>query len=100
MAQEKKFNPYVTTYCGLECEDCEFIASHDCKGCIASGGNPFHGDNCVIAVCCKSKGVEHCGECPQMPCKQLTEYSCDPEYGDKPAGARIERCKMLAKIKK
>jgi hypothetical protein len=27
----------------------------------------------------------------------LTEYSCDPVHGDKPAGARIEQCKRWAR---
>ena len=28
-----------------------------------------------------------------FPCELLTQYSCDPEHGDTPHGARIEQCK-------
>ena len=28
-----------------------------------------------------------------IPCKLPTQYSCDPEHGDTPKGARIEQCK-------
>ena len=29
-------------------------------------------------------------------CGLLTQYSCDPEHGDTPHGARIEQCKRWA----
>ena len=44
-------------------------------------------------MCCQEKGFLHCGECPDIPCELLTQYSCDPEHGDTPHGARIEQCK-------
>lgn len=31
-------------------------------------------------------------ECPDIPCKLLSDYSCDKEHGDTPPGARIEQC--------
>lgn len=85
----------VDSRCGLHCTECEFRTSHDCKGCIETNGNPFHGE-CPVAVCCQSKGFTHCGECPDIPCAQLRQYSFDDEeHGDN--GARIERCKKWAK---
>ena len=35
----------------------------------------------------KEKGLEHCGECPDMPCQKLRELFDDPEHGD--SGARL-----------
>ncbi len=85
----------VDTYCGLHCEGCEYKEPNDCKGCIATGGHPFHGE-CPVAICCIEKGHAHCGVCPDFPCKQLRDYSNDPVHGDTPPGARIEECKRLA----
>lgn len=78
--------------CGLHCTGCEYKESCGCGGCIETNGRPFHGE-CPVAVCCQNKGIEHCGECPDIPCELLTKYSCDPEHGDTPHGARIEQCK-------
>ncbi|MCL2488397.1 MAG: DUF3795 domain-containing protein [Oscillospiraceae bacterium] len=83
----------IDTRCGLVCAGCGFIESHGCGGCIATGGRPFHGE-CPVAVCCQDRGHLHCGECPDIPCALLTEYSFHPEHGDN--GARIERCKKWA----
>lgn len=85
----------VDTRCGLRCEGCEFVKSHGCGGCIATDGHPFHGE-CPVAVCCQSRGLVHCGQCPEIPCELLSSYSCDAEQGDNPPGARIERCRKLA----
>ncbi|MCX4255568.1 MAG: DUF3795 domain-containing protein [Oscillospiraceae bacterium] len=85
----------VDSRCGLHCTGCEFKESCGCGGCIETSGNPFHGE-CPVAVCCQNKGIVHCGECPEIPCELLTQYSCDPEHGDNPHGARIEQCKKWA----
>ena len=79
----------VQSRCGLLCDGCAWRASHGCKGCAATNGNPFYGE-CPVAACCQQKGYAHCGQCPDMPCDKLHAYSCtDPEHGDKPAGARL-----------
>lgn len=82
----------VDSRCGLHCTGCEYKNSCGCIGCIESNGHPFHGE-CSVALCCQNKGIVHCGECPELPCELLKEYSFDPEHGDTPAGARIEQCK-------
>ena len=87
----------VQSRCGLLCKQCTYKASHGCKGCIETNGNPFHGE-CPVAKCCQDKGYTHCGECDVMPCEQLREYSCgDDEECDHPAGARISVCKAWAR---
>jgi len=76
--------------CGLLCDTCTFKESHGCLGCIKTNGHPFHGE-CPIALCAQSKGYMHCGQCADMPCDKLYEYSCgDGEHCDNPKGARLE----------
>lgn len=89
----------VDSRCGLHCTGCEYKESCGCGGCIETNGNPFHGE-CPVAVCCQNKGIVHCGECPDIPCELLTQYSCDPEHGDTPHGARIDQCKKWAEAAK
>lgn len=80
--------------CGLLCNGCEYKETHGCGSCIKTNGNPFHGQ-CPIAVCCQNKGYTHCGECDDMPCENLFEYSCgDSEHSDIPKGARIEMLRL------
>ena len=37
---------------------------------------------CDKAKCCLDKGLEHCGECADMPCRKLRDLFDDPEHGD------------------
>lgn len=83
-------NKIVDSRCGLHCTRCKYKETCGCGGCIETNGRPFHGE-CPVAVCCQDKGIVHCGECPDIPCELLTQYSCDPEHGDTPRGARIEQ---------
>lgn len=87
----------IDSRCGLHCTGCEYKKPCNCGGCIETNGNPFHGE-CPVAVCCQNKGFVHCGQCPDIPCELLTQYTCDPEHGDNPHGARVEQCKEWAKI--
>ena len=83
----------VQSRCGLLCDGCDYREPCGCGRCIETMGHPFHGE-CPVAVCCQEKGFAHCGECCEMPCEKLNEYSClDPEHGDKPAGARLSMLK-------
>jgi hypothetical protein len=51
----------------------------------------------LIDKCCVDKGYSHCGECADMPCEQLRQYSYDDaEHGDKPSGARLTICHAWA----
>ena len=81
----------VDSRCGLHCTGCEFKAVSGCGGCIETGGHPFYGE-CPVAMCCQNKGLVHCGECDDIPCELLMNYSCDPEQGDTPKGKRINQC--------
>ena len=94
-AVEREGKDRIDSRCGLHCTGCEYKESCNCGGCIETDGHPFHGE-CPVAVCCQEKGIVHCGECAEFPCNLLKQYSCDPEHGDTPAGARIEQCKKWA----
>lgn len=85
-------NVTIDTYCGLNCEGCEFQQGHHCGGCIATEGKPFHG-SCEVAECAIRRGKRFCGECEEFPCDILKRYSFDAEHGDN--GERIENCKKI-----
>ncbi len=87
----------LTTYCGLDCTNCEWKEPCRCNGCTATGGMPFHAKDtpCPVAACVMQKGISFCGECAEFPCQLLTDYSNDPEHGDNPPGARIAACKVI-----
>lgn len=84
----------IDSYCGLSCAECTYREPMHCGGCIATQGKPFHGA-CEVAECAKGRGRRFCGECEHIPCEILTRYSHDPEHGDTPPGARIERCQSI-----
>ena len=82
----------VQSRCGLLCKWCAYKESHGCGGCVETNGRPFYGE-CSLAKCCQEKGHAHCGECPDIPCDLLKEFSCgSDEHCDRPAGARITVC--------
>ncbi len=90
----------VTTYCGLDCINCEWKEPCHCSGCIATKGMQFHAekDPCPVAACAMEKDIPFCGVCEDFPCKLLTEYSCDAEHGDNPPGARIGNCRLICSL--
>lgn len=73
----------LIAYCGI----CEWKDKTGCKGGKANNGVMFWGGECDKAQCCIEKGLKHCGEYAEMPCKSLKELFDDPEHGDK--GARL-----------
>jgi hypothetical protein len=88
----------VQSRCGLLCKSCGWREKCNCGGCIETNGHPFHGE-CPIAACCQKKNLTHCGQCDEMPCDQLSTYSCDAEHGDKPIGARLNVVRRWAGLK-
>lgn len=82
----------IQSRCGLLCAECTYKEPCNCKGCMEQDGKMFWGE-CPVASCCQSKGHEHCGQCDNLPCEQLTAFSHDKEHGDNPPGKRIEQVK-------
>ena len=82
----------ITTYCGLDCDNCELKKKCNCGGCVSTEGKPFHGE-CEVAKCCISRGRQFCGDCWEYPCKKLKSFSYDSEHGDN--GERLKNCDRI-----
>lgn len=59
--------------CGTDCNTCQFKEKFNCVGCDKQDGKIFWGE-CDIYKCATAKGFKHCGECKELPCKDLTEF--------------------------
>lgn len=89
----------MTSRCGLLCQSCTYRETNNCGTCVATNGHPFYGE-CQIAVCCQEKNYQHCGECPNMPCSKLFDYSCgEGEHCDNPKGSRLDILRMWHSIR-
>ena len=66
-------NKKMIAFCGTYCGVCEWKDKIGCKGCKDNRGIMFWG-KCDKAICCIEKGLEHCGECSDMPCQ--TSETC------------------------
>ncbi len=82
----------ISSYCGIDCDSCEYKEQINCKGCKAYNGDMFYGE-CKIAKCAISRDKRFCGECEEFACEKLKSYSFDKEHGDD--GARIDRCAAM-----
>jgi hypothetical protein len=101
----------MIAYCGLDCGSCPTylatLADDDqkrretaafyrkefkfdvpekdinCDGCPSDSGTLFSFcTDCNVRRCCREKGLEHCGLCPDAPCEHLRkmfEFSSDIE---------------------
>lgn len=76
--------------CGLLCSQCPNKEDFGCEGC-SNMPEGYWGGACEIKICCEIKKFEHCGRCPDFPCKILKDISYDTETGDD--GERLMRCK-------
>ena len=72
--------------CGIFCGSCSFLGK-DCQGCGYVKGKPFWTEQlpakiCPLYDCCKNQQqLEHCGLCPDFPCKTFFELR-DPNMSD------------------
>ena len=64
--------------CGIYCGDCPFLDTQ-CTGCGHVKGKPFWtaqmpGGVCPLYDCCRNRKIlEHCGLCPEFPCRTFLE---------------------------
>jgi len=58
--------------CGTDCNTCGFRERVHCSGCPTQAGKVFWGE-CDTFHCAASRNLEHCGECNELPCKDLLE---------------------------
>jgi hypothetical protein len=81
--------------CGLFCGDCE-ILGEKCDGCNDVKGKPFWTvqfkmDVCPLYDCCvNEKRLEHCGLCPDLPCKTFVSLR-DPSQSDDEAAKALQQ---------
>ena len=66
-------NTIIKRRCGTVCNTCQFKEKFNCGGCDKQNGKIFWGE-CDIFKCAFAKGFKHCGECKELPCKDLTEF--------------------------
>ena len=59
--------------CGTDCNACQFKEEFNCGGCDKQKGKIFWGE-CDIFKCSFDKGFEHCGQCKELPCKELMDF--------------------------
>ena len=95
----------MTAPCGLDCFNCHYFLAHQdeeamktvekisekydmpveillCNGCRNHNGQiplqkQIFGEEhrCAAYECCRSKGLEFCGDCDQFPCDNLHPYA-------------------------
>lgn len=80
--------------CGDYCAECNWKDKMGCSGCQIAEGTMFYG-TCQVAKCCSSKGLAHCGMCPDIPCDVLQQAFDHPEHGDR--GERLANLRAWAK---
>jgi len=72
--------------CGIYCGHCAHLGER-CQGCGEVDGKPFWtvqmpGGVCPLYECCRNRrNHEHCGLCPEFPCRTFLELR-DPSMSD------------------
>ena len=62
----------MTGYCGINCENCgNYLKNANCLGCRVDQEMI---SDCDIRDCCKEKGVEYCGLCPDFSCEKIEMF--------------------------
>ena len=79
--------------CGVSCGACVRKEKVKCTGCVSMPA-PFWGGKCGVKSCCEEKGLDHCGLCPDFPCKMEAEMGKDQGFDPAP---RLDRCREWAK---
>lgn len=68
----------IISCCGVVCSECNYFPN-DCSGCPKIKGIAFWlqftGESiCATYHCCiEKKGLEHCGQCLELPCNLYYE---------------------------
>ena len=82
----------IESRCGICCNSCEGKDEANCKGCL-NMKTPFWGGECPVKSCCEKKRLDHCGQCPDFPCEELTNMGKEEGYS---SAAKIEQCRKWA----
>ena len=88
----KEGEPMADNYCGKTCEGCRSRAA-DCPGCKAGPG-ALGPEMCELARCCRDRGHETCGTCPQRSVCGL--WNCREEMPERRRRQRAFEERKLA----
>lgn len=69
-------NPMIA-YCGVDCSLCPDYLEKKCPTCRATAWD--EDDECMPVACCRSKGIECCGQCADFPCVDMAEFYKESE---------------------
>ena len=88
-------NSTLYACCGIDCAACRDFPGA-CPGCGAVQGRPgwiaeVPGAGCcpLYACCTGQKGLTHCGQCAELPCRLFSEF-CDPSLPKEAALAELQ----------
>ena len=68
---------HMTAYCGVDCAACPDYTGGKCPGCRDTDWQ--EGDICLPVACCREKGIDFCGECPDFPCAEMGDFYKESE---------------------
>jgi hypothetical protein len=78
---EEQKSTFFAAPCGLYCGICLEQACGKCHGCGCDCGK-CNGQgrikSCAIAKCAKSRNLESCAQCADLPCSRLIQFTCSP----------------------
>lgn len=61
-----------TAYCGVDCSACPDLSAGKCPGCGRTQWR--EGDECMPVACCRRRGIDFCGKCPEFPCADMKDF--------------------------
>ena len=59
----------LAAVCGAYCGACDAYQDGDCCGCGYQLGETRRGECPIFCCCIASRGLEHCGLCPDFACQ-------------------------------
>ena len=94
MPEMKEYSDRVPA-CGVFCGGCPSY-TREKKPCPGAGINVARCEACkTFHLCCQERGITHCHECKEFPCRKLRSYSKHwARYGQ----SFIENQKLLKKV--
>ena len=85
--------------CGITCITCYVYLrkKNPCTGCLAESENkPKHCQNCKKKNCAESRGLTHCAQCEDFPCRLVK--SLDKSYRQRYGTSLLRNAEHLQEI--
>ena len=74
-----------TAFCGVDCAACPDLTAGVCPGCRKT---EWGDDPCPPVACCRERGIDRCGLCPDFPCAMMRDFYGESE-SHRQAGERM-----------